>query len=371
MRNEPRPVAHRHNRGWRVVKRDVVVNHQECMAILLGSGQGRAGDPTLAARERRGAEEHVSRCSDCWAVLSLLHELATGEPAPGAERMGALFGCGPVQDEMYLLAGLTAEEIRRRHPHVARHLGWCHACRDRVAEVMTIERAAARGDLGPPLVAPAPPRWRGAAARGGETVPGAGGTAVVQLRRAGAPLPARLRHRVGRVSGATAGAGLPWRGPTRSAMLGALHRDDARARRRRPAPPSPSRAAARAPRRARAARPRMRLVPTLSVEWSAGGLRFRLDVPEQDLAEPLLEEVRHPLDQDTLRALEQSADALLSGAESAGFPDEARARGAVLYRTLVPSRLRPRLHAVHGPLLISTSLYGMPWELLHGDQAFR
>jgi len=155
------------------------------MAILLGSGQSRAGDPALAARERREAEEHVGRCSDCWAMLSLLHELATGEPVPGAERMGALFGCGPIQDETYLLAGLTAEEIRRRHPHVARHLGWCHACRDRVAEVMTIERAAARGDLGP-LVVPAAPRSRGAAARVGETVREAVGTAVIQLRRAGA-----------------------------------------------------------------------------------------------------------------------------------------------------------------------------------------
>src|SRR5881628_3889056 len=55
--------------------RHVVVNHQECMAILLGSAQGRAGDPTLAARERRKAEEHVAGCSDCWAMLSLLHEL--------------------------------------------------------------------------------------------------------------------------------------------------------------------------------------------------------------------------------------------------------------------------------------------------------
>src|SRR5438128_3918542 len=186
MRNEPpagRPPPQPGSAGRH---RHVVVNHQECMAILLGSVQGRAGDPTLAARERREAEEHVSRCSDCWAVLSLLHELATGEPAPGAERMGALFGCGPIQDEMYLLAGLTAEEIRRRHPHVARHLGWCHACRDRVAEVMTIERAAARGDLGPPLVAPAAPRWRGAAARVEETVREVVGTAVIQLRRAGA-----------------------------------------------------------------------------------------------------------------------------------------------------------------------------------------
>ena len=119
-------------------------------------------------------------------MLSLLHELARGEPAAGAERMGALFGCGPIRDEMYLLAGLTAEEIRRRHPHVARHLGWCLACRDRVAEVMAIEHAAARGELGPPLVTPAAPRWREAAAQVGETVREAVGTAVIQLRRAGA-----------------------------------------------------------------------------------------------------------------------------------------------------------------------------------------
>src|SRR6266481_2818347 len=186
MRNEPPAGGEPPQPGSAGRHRDVVVNHQECMAILLGSVQGRAGDPTLAARERREAEEHVSRCSDCWAMLSLLHELARGEPVAGAERMGALFGCGPIRDEMYLLAGLTAEEIRKRHPQVARHLGWCHACRDRVAEVMTIERAAARGDLGPPLLAPAAPRWRGAAARVGETVREAVGTAVIQLRRAGA-----------------------------------------------------------------------------------------------------------------------------------------------------------------------------------------
>src|SRR5216117_3355036 len=156
------------------------------MAILLGSPRGRARDPAPAARERREAEEHVARCSDCWAVLSLLHELATGEAPPGAERMGTLFGCGPIRDEMYLLAGLTAEEIRTRHPDMARHLGWCHACRDRVAEVMNIERAAAQGDLGPPLVVPAAPRSRRAAARVGETVREAVGTAVIQLRRAGA-----------------------------------------------------------------------------------------------------------------------------------------------------------------------------------------
>src|SRR5207245_9050920 len=98
------------------------------MAILLGSAQGRAGDPTLAARERREAEEHVSRCSDCWAVLSLLHELATGEPATGAELIGALFGCGPVHDASYLLAGVGVGELRRRQILVARTSRWSSAC---------------------------------------------------------------------------------------------------------------------------------------------------------------------------------------------------------------------------------------------------
>jgi len=51
---------------------------------------------------------------------------------------------------------------------------------------MAIERAAARGELGPPLVTPAAPRWREAAARVGETVREAVGTAVIQLRRVGA-----------------------------------------------------------------------------------------------------------------------------------------------------------------------------------------
>jgi len=162
------------------------VNHQDCLATLLGAAGGWATGPAPAARERREAEEHVARCSNCWGVLSLLHELATGEAPPGAERMGTLFGCGPIRDEMYLLAGLTAEEIRTRHPDVARHLGWCHACRDRLAEVLTVEPAGSRGRLRLPLSVPAAPRWKEVTARAGQTVREAVGRAVIQLRRAGA-----------------------------------------------------------------------------------------------------------------------------------------------------------------------------------------
>src|SRR2546422_10132020 len=106
MRNEPpagRPPPQPGSAGRH---RHVVANHPECMAILLGSGQGRAGDPTLAARERREAEEHISRCYDCRAELSLLQELATAEPAPGAVSTLALFGFGPFRDKSYPLAGV-------------------------------------------------------------------------------------------------------------------------------------------------------------------------------------------------------------------------------------------------------------------------
>ncbi|MCW5890852.1 MAG: CHAT domain-containing protein [bacterium] len=115
----------------------------------------------------------------------------------------------------------------------------------------------------------------------------------------------------------------------------------------------------------------MRLVPVLWVEAVGGSLRWRLDIPEHDLGEPLHEEVRQPCDEATLRALVDGAAELLHGAEHAGFAREAQARGAVLYRTLVPERLRPKLRALAGrPLLVSTSLTGLPWELLHDDEEF-
>ncbi len=119
-----------------------------------------------------------------------------------------------------------------------------------------------------------------------------------------------------------------------------------------------------------ALRLKMRAIATLSIEPTAGGLRFRLDLPDQDLGEPLQEEFRQAIDEATLRALVQSADTLLRLTERDGFADEARARGNVLYRTLVPARLRPQLRALRAPLLITTSLTGLPWELLHDDEEF-
>ena len=160
------------------------MTHQNCIATLLAAPGGETGAPPSVARDE--AQAHVAHCSDCWAVLSLMHELATGTSPAGAERMPELFGCAPVRDDLYLLAGLTAAEVRAAHPAHARHLGWCHACRDRLAEIMVVERAAARGEFGPALVALPEARWREGAARAGQRVHEAVGRVVVHVRRAAA-----------------------------------------------------------------------------------------------------------------------------------------------------------------------------------------
>jgi CHAT domain-containing protein/TolB-like protein len=114
----------------------------------------------------------------------------------------------------------------------------------------------------------------------------------------------------------------------------------------------------------------VRLVPTLWIEHGSGSLRFRLDVPEHDQHEPLQRQFRQILDDATLGGLLRTCDELLRSAESARFEPEARSRGQLLYRTLIPPDLRALLRTVQGPLLISTALYGLPWELLHDGEEF-
>jgi hypothetical protein len=156
------------------------VNHQDAIAILLASAPAASGDAT--GQRRHAAEEHVARCSDCWAALAVAYDLAFGEPPADAERMDALYGCDAVQDRLYMMADLTAAEIRSREPETARHLGWCLSCRDRLAELITVERAAARGEF-EPLLAPTP-RWRETVTRLGATVREVIGNAKVQIGRA-------------------------------------------------------------------------------------------------------------------------------------------------------------------------------------------
>src|SRR5262249_46844752 len=151
-----------------LVPTGAAVNHEDVIAILLGSVTGLPDDLEAIARDRRAAEEHVARCSDCWTVLRAAHELAFGEPPADAEHMAALFGCDAVQDRLYLLTDLTAAEIHSQEPTLARHLGWCLSCRERLAELIAVEHAAAAGEF-EPLLAPSP-RWRETVTRLGATV---------------------------------------------------------------------------------------------------------------------------------------------------------------------------------------------------------
>jgi hypothetical protein len=142
------------------------VNHRDAIAVLLQSIVSGETGRQPADRERQQAEEHVARCSDCWDVLAVLKTAVTGTPPAGHGRMRELYGCDTVRDDLWQLDGLTPGEIQSQFPDVARHLVWCHACRDRFFEMVQVAREEAQGLYGPPVVVDAPV-WRRLEAAGG------------------------------------------------------------------------------------------------------------------------------------------------------------------------------------------------------------
>jgi len=142
------------------------VTHTEAIAHLLAPA---APEGTTDVAARDAVVGHVARCSDCWQLLVALH--AT-EPADD-RAMAARFGCEAVHDVMFALVELDPAAIARDHADVARHLGWCHACRTRFAEIADVERERR-----------AVPRWLEL----GEHVREAVGRLVVRIGRAAAGL---------------------------------------------------------------------------------------------------------------------------------------------------------------------------------------
>jgi hypothetical protein len=173
-------------RRSRAVIRGTAVKHDESIAVLLARALGRSTDQLPAPEVRQAALEHAARCSDCYTVLRLAHELATGAPPPNADRMPGLFGCDDVRDRLYLLADTPIASLRRTDQPFARHLAWCLACLERAAEVLAVEAEAAGLTYGPPLLAPAAARWQDAATRAGESVREVVGRVVIRVRRAAA-----------------------------------------------------------------------------------------------------------------------------------------------------------------------------------------
>jgi hypothetical protein len=107
---------------------------------------------------------------------------------------------------------------------------------------------------------------------------------------------------------------------------------------------------------------------TLIIEPVERAIRLRLDLPERDAGEPLQREFRQVVDGETLRALEESAAALFRARGGDRFAAEARRVGTMLYRTLVPEALRADLRALRAPLVVASSLTGLPWQLVHDDE---
>lgn len=119
------------------------MTHEEALDVLtawiVAGGRGHPTSP-----ERRGAaEDHVSRCRGCWDELCATHELIVGSRPEKADRMHELFGCAATQEQLYALVGLTPAGIEEQHPHLARHLTWCHACREHLTELVEMNEFTA------------------------------------------------------------------------------------------------------------------------------------------------------------------------------------------------------------------------------------
>lgn len=145
------------------------MTHDDAIATLLASAPDApptAARPDAATRERAAA--HVARCSDCWASVAGLARVESGD----AERMRVLFGCEDVQGALFELVALPAATLASAHPDAARHLAWCHACRDRFAELVAVEREWE-----------ARPRWTEVLTSAGERVREVAGHLVVRAGR--------------------------------------------------------------------------------------------------------------------------------------------------------------------------------------------
>lgn len=150
------------------------MTHRDAIATLLAP---EADAPPPSAEARAAAVAHLVDCSDCWATVSAVLRTATGLP-PEADAMPALFGCDAVRDDLYTAVGLAPHALALAHPVLARHLGWCLACRDRLVELEAVEALAA---------AVSPPRavWSRIAGAA-ETVHAAAGRLVARVRDAAA-----------------------------------------------------------------------------------------------------------------------------------------------------------------------------------------
>jgi hypothetical protein len=156
------------------------MNHRDSIGVLLRTITSDLAGERPPAAERLEAEDHVSRCSDCWEVLAVLTEAATDDTLHDAAHMRESYGCDSVQDDFWLLDGLHPSEIKAQFPQMARHLSWCQTCRDQYLEIVHVVSEAAAGAYGPPLLARVP-AWRKAGAVAGRSLRELAGTITIAI----------------------------------------------------------------------------------------------------------------------------------------------------------------------------------------------
>lgn len=149
------------------------MTHDDAIAILRATVATEPATEWPGAEGRRAAEQHVSRCPECWEVVRQLHRERFGSEDPAdAARMSDLFGCASVQQRLYLLVGMDQEQIAAAAPDLGHHLGWCLSCRGQLAELIAIER----------LETTTPPAWRALAGTMGDAIRELIGQTVVRVQ---------------------------------------------------------------------------------------------------------------------------------------------------------------------------------------------
>ena len=106
---------------------------------------------------------------------------------------------------------------------------------------------------------------------------------------------------------------------------------------------------------------------TLHAERLPGAIRYRLEALGSDSAPPTQEFFTHAITDAEIAALQETALKVLRSRPSASFGRDALDAGRLLCAALIPERLRPQVDAIRGPLLVSTTLLGLPFELLATD----
>jgi hypothetical protein len=119
------------------------VKHHEALQTLLRMVPG------IVIGQPFAAMEHVSGCSDCWAMLCNVFELMTGKPAPESEPLGIALRCDAWMADLLLHSANEEETDAPTHADLAAHLGWCEPCRNRLAVIRSVQKRDAAGEFGP------------------------------------------------------------------------------------------------------------------------------------------------------------------------------------------------------------------------------